>query len=269
MTHYTVMVIVPKEVGLHPDPLRDYLRAVLAPYDENTRVEEYIDVRRSDAPRLYDEEVAKLRGMATMPDRYRVEAVQRDLDKMLTMTAEEWFEDRYEGYPRDAEGNVTSTYNPKSKWDWWCVGGRWGDALTDRDGDGHDILRVGELDYAAAERARKESEGAWVSCMKEKRKIAAEAKRRGEKPDYSFLSFAYGYEEGMTRDDYINRSLTPFATHAVVTKDGEWHEASKMGWWAITYDETEDEATWRTKFKERFIDTADPEDILVVVDCHI
>jgi hypothetical protein len=39
-----------------------------------------------------------------------------------------------------------------------------------------------------------------------------------------------------------------------------------MGWWGISSNE---EADWDKKYKERFIDTANPAWILTIVDCHI
>jgi len=57
-----------------------------------------------------------------------------------------------------------------------------------------------------------------------------------------------------------------FSTFAVITPDGKWYEKGEMGWWACVSNEEEE---WDIKYKERFIDTANPEWILTVVDCHI
>ena len=34
------------------------------------------------------------------------------------------------GYQVDDEGNLLSTYNPDSKWDWYSIGGRWGGVVS-------------------------------------------------------------------------------------------------------------------------------------------
>lgn len=39
------------------------------------------------------------------------------------------------GEPKfDGDGNSWSTYNPRSKWDWWALGGRWPNSLALMDG---------------------------------------------------------------------------------------------------------------------------------------
>ena len=35
----------------------------------------------------------------------------------------------------DEEGNLLSTYNPKSKWDWYEIGGRFSDMIKLKNGD--------------------------------------------------------------------------------------------------------------------------------------
>lgn len=50
--------------------------------------------------------------------------------------------------------------------------------------------------------------------------------------------------------------------------DGEWHEKGTMGWWAMS-DATDDS---RDEFKQHLIaqiEKLDPNDYLVLVDCHI
>jgi len=57
-----------------------------------------------------------------------------------------------------------------------------------------------------------------------------------------------------------------FTTFAVILPDGKWYEKGEMGWWACVSNE---EAEWEEKYKERFLDNADPEWTLTIVDCHI
>jgi hypothetical protein len=69
----------------------------------------------------------------------------------------------------------------------------------------------------------------------------------------------------MTKEEYLNKTSV-FSTFAVITPDGKWYEKGQMGWWAVVSNEEED---WNEKYKERFIDTADSEWTLTIVDCHI
>lgn len=63
--------------------------------------------------------------------------------------------------------------------------------------------------------------------------------------------------------------LDKVVTYAVITPDGKWHAPGEMGWFACS-SETDDEwDDWAKHYKERFIDSADPNMYLILVDCHI
>lgn len=51
------------------------------------------------------------------------------------------------GYKTDKEGNLISTYNPHSKWDWYTEGGRWGGYLPTKYGYNADNCVVGDVDW--------------------------------------------------------------------------------------------------------------------------
>jgi len=42
-----------------------------------------------------------------------------------------------------------------------------------------------------------------------------------------------------------------------------------MGWWGCSSETGEEAKDWEEHFKERFLDGADPDLILTLVDCHI
>lgn len=56
-----------------------------------------------------------------------------------------------------------------------------------------------------------------------------------------------------------------FYTFAVLFPDGTWHEMGKMTPFGIVENEV---AGWAQTYKEKFLDMADPEWILTIVDCH-
>ena len=58
----------------------------------------------------------------------------------------------------------------------------------------------------------------------------------------------------------IDFDSKPFTTFAVLTPDGEWEEQDV--YWGT-------DPNWEKHYKERFIDTAGPDMILTIVDCHI
>ena len=65
------------------------------------------------------------------------------------------------------------------------------------------------------------------------------------------------------------RYCAQFSTYAVVTPDGKWHGKGEMGWFACSSETADEAKDWEEHYKERFIDTADPEWYLTIVDCHI
>lgn len=113
MSHFSVLVIGGK------------IEEQLAPYNENLEVPEYD------------------RGPVTLDDKDRFKDYyvrEYGLDKNLSSA--EFFDQYYPIHGESWDGGRCkkvdgvwrefSTYNPKSKWDWYCEGGRWSDlnALT-------------------------------------------------------------------------------------------------------------------------------------------
>jgi len=97
--------------------------------------------------------------------------------------------------------------------------------------------------------------------IQEREKYWAEA----EGQDDALRYFKYGIKKEVTREEYLKQAQF-FTTFAVILPDGKWYEKGEMGWWACVSNE---EAEWGEKYKERFLDNADPEWILTIVDCHI
>jgi hypothetical protein len=217
MTHYTVMVQIPKD---EIETWEEYVNEVLAPYDENIVVAPYIkwspDIARKDLA----ERIADLRKKVESNDfkLYNIDYCKKELARLEKQTSDEYFKEDIKFYEKDKidkDGNGLSIYNPNSKWDWYETGGRWEGGLKSKTGENVNKLRVRDLDL-----------------------------KRYTKKD-------------------------PFSTFAVITKNGVWHEPARMGWWAVTHDETEPEDVWESKFVKRFVKPLDPEDWIVLVDCHI
>lgn len=103
MSHFTVLVIGPE------------VEAQLAPYDENTSVPEYAseDVSEEDKQSFLEH--------------YRKEHPEYDavpFERMYIAFGKDW---NGMAWRLDGDGiwRNYSTYNPKSKWDWYEIGGRW------------------------------------------------------------------------------------------------------------------------------------------------
>jgi hypothetical protein len=103
MSHFTVLVI-----GENPEDQ-------LAPYCENIEV----------AP--YNKEVVSDEDIQRFMNHYREEKPQdKDLpfEDMYRKYGNDWNSKNWKKGP-DGKYYEVSTYNPESKWDWYCIGGRW------------------------------------------------------------------------------------------------------------------------------------------------
>jgi len=229
MSHYTVAVF--SRPGQDIDEL-------LAPFDENIEVEPYISFTRHEAI-----EYAKL----------HFNTDGKTDDECWQMTAGD--------SATDANGNIMSTYNPKSKWDWYVIGGRFSDKLKLKNGQVADAARVGDLVFESDAKAYEGALRFWDVVVEH------EQQEPGEEY-YALYNGEFYRERYKTRESYA-KCMSSFATYAVVTPDGEWHAPGDMGWFGVS-SETHDAALdWYEHYQERFIDAADPDWILTIVDCHI
>ena len=95
----------------------------LEPYYEGVVVEPYIRYTKEEA-------IAESKTRIKETLEYLEQREPENKEKINKWKSYKTDEDFYEyakkwGYDLDKEGNLISTYNPKSKWDWYVVGGRW------------------------------------------------------------------------------------------------------------------------------------------------
>lgn len=210
MSHFTVLVIMPKDFDADESDAEGDVARLMEPYDEDIEVDEY--QRPCWCIGRAARDAAEVASLATFGD-------IDDMRKQLWDGAEEGIDDpteRFEAFqkkwkaaiePRvafvenfiknspdrdkpvpDCEtcngtGSYASTYNPKSRWDWYEIGGRWDGKLHP---DGKNVFPLTEL-----------------------------------KPGWHVF--------------------------AIVTPDGEWHQEAQMGWWGMTSNEDKD---WPQKMYE-------------------
>lgn len=142
MSHFYTLVILPD--GKFDESA---VGRLLAPYDENLEVPEYD--RRCGCVGGSAETAASNQMQAELGT---WETVRAEFSKRADASEEIWKAEVYK--PRRARkaellaahpdkdkpdpecedcngtGAYRSTYNPKSKWDWWVIGGRWGDVAS-------------------------------------------------------------------------------------------------------------------------------------------
>ena len=115
MSHFTVAVFH------RPD---QDIETLLAPYDENIQVEPYVQFTRQQA----------------------IDYARQHYKSMADASDEACYAYIAEDYKTDAEGNLLSTYNPRSKWDWWSEGGRWDGMLRTAAGE-LNSARIADIDF--------------------------------------------------------------------------------------------------------------------------
>ena len=145
---------------------------MLAPYDENIEMEPYVCLTREQAIAKTRKEIEDYQNSdiwkewARDPETYKkkvrnnafneeiyndhIDYLENKFPKMMNWTDEECYEYQKKFYNEDSidvNGNFLSTYNPKSKWDWYEVGGRWKHSLVGKDGMHNDESYMRNIDW--------------------------------------------------------------------------------------------------------------------------
>jgi hypothetical protein len=222
MTHYSVLVIGPET--------QVELDAALAPFDETIEVDPYIRSTKADQIKtlredivrgvkskvLYDNKLGPYdRPITTLA---HIKWITQTVPMLATASDDELWEyilKEYPGEDRDEHGNVWSTYNPKSQWDWYKVGGRWFNMLK--------IKANVEPTYAGSPAWGLSSEDIDPKGVNIVKKLAD-----------------------------LDLEATP-KTYALLLPNGEWHERGKVGWFKMGSDVTEQDG-WG-QFWETMVDT--------------
>lgn len=252
MSHFSVAVFT--------EPNGATVRELLDPYSENLEVEPYMAMTKEEA----------LAEIALYEEKYPEYKTMTDEEKM-----EDWF-----GYRIfDEDGNPMSTYNPNSKWDWYSIGGRFPGKLKAKDGvhgqgsafqnnprvNGEfDSARVGDIDFSMDMDAYDKAIRYWEVVV-EKQPLKANEK---EEDFHNFYKEEYYREYYKDKETYA-KICASTTTYAVVTPDGVWHQKGEMWWFGMSSETGDESLDWDLHYKERFLDKANPDWILTIVDCHI
>lgn len=213
MSHSTVLVIGPTTI--------EEVELALAPFDENTTVPRYIEATRAEQIADYRKDLAvaaeNLRKYQAGEPPYdqpvnprhirwiEVEAPQADGLSDDQLWEQKIVTDRRE---RDEQGNVWSTWNPKARWDWYVIGGRWDGGLVTTE----PVVEAQRMDPGEYP-------------------VSAMASEHREPCDWRHTNFVPALS-------MLDREQTR-ATLAVLTPDGEWHEGGLVGWFGVVTDETD------------------------------
>ena len=158
----------------------------------------------------------------------------------------------------DTDGEKT-TYNPKSKWDWYSIGGRWS--------DGNNIIQIkdfklyDDLDddtIALYKRAWDSFEGKCELSEEDTKAIFGEFRMWNNK----YYLDRYG-----TCENYI-KAMSSHIPYAFVDANG-WYEKGQMGWFGCD-NATQESIEDYTEFAEKYFTAEENQNKYIVwVDCHI
>lgn len=145
MSHFTVLVLLDNGSDIDFDSITNAISEKLAPYDENLDVEPYDEkcwCVNAEASQYANEQANKLMTWddlrssfsrkhpeASGKERQSLwkEHIQPYLDylELLEKSHEMHQKARHNCEECNGTGIRQTTYNPKSKWDWYSIGGRW------------------------------------------------------------------------------------------------------------------------------------------------
>lgn len=254
MSHFTVCVITKDG---------DYEKA-LAPYDESIEVEPHIRETKAqiiqkvkDRKVRYDKDIARGEKDSWFEEHYG--SINWDDDESIHAAyVEAWKEDE----EFDDEGNELTTYNPKSKWDWYSLGGRWGGTLKLKEGVETDFAQVKDIDFTPNEEAKKHAERFWDINV-----LGKPIESEEEKEKYrTFYNKKYYKNQYGSKKEYV-RCQTELMTYAFIY-EGKWYEPGEMGWFGCS-DATKDSYKEYRKIFREVLAKLSPEDYIAIVDCHI
>lgn len=176
----------------------------------------------------------------------------------------------------EATGKRGYWQNPNAKWDWYVVGGRFRGLLRASRGKRaplgpfergyeypagrYDRARVGDCDFAPDEEAAESARDFWERVV--------EGKGSDEDRPFSFHKPEFYLSRYGDKETFAALQAA-FATRAVLTPGGEWHEPGRTLRWGATSETDEEAVAWERDFVKAFLSTADPNWTATILDCHI
>lgn len=225
-------------------------------YDRNAKVEPYIARTSAEVIETWREYLKGVTVSRSLTQAFFTWGIGRTMDS---------FAQAYYGNSEfDQAGNLISRDNPKGKWTWHILGGRFrGRLIPKKDApgvlgspgmhgnkpereDGVDRIRFGDVNW------QKTNYG-WL--------FANELTARWWNVLHggTNINFEYYMRKYKTREEYVSRNML-FASHKVVTPDGKWHECG---------DSMEAMRDWEKNFWTKFMKDLSLDTLLTVVDCYM
>lgn len=170
-------------------------------------------------------------------------------------------------------GAYTFARNPKAKWDYHIIGGRWDGSLNKNNvkarnnPENHKPCDTckGEK-QVKVENEKSEKFGQMVDCFwcngDGWRVDGAKLEKFWEKDSQNITTVDYVIEARASREP----GKWDYSCFSILTPDGTWHERGRMGWFGCVSDE-KDRELWENAVSERLEENRGKS--LVIVDVHI
>lgn len=143
----------------------------------------------------------------------------------------------------DEKGNAVSTANRNAIFSEYEIGGRYKGTLINRKGTYADISKISDIDWnKTINKSRYRAENNWKDASEYSKQIK-----------WSI----YGIRPEENKEDYINKN-TYSIVDAVIDRDENFIEIDLPS-----------SIDWNEKFKKRFIDNSDKEDLAIILDCSL
>lgn len=283
MSHFSVLVI------------GDNVDEQLAPYNENIEVEPYVEYTKEELIKKWKEEIKEYeRGTYAEylknPEKYieennnidHIKYISEEFPKRLQWTDEEIYKSEIEYYEPEEIGKnweVYSTYNPKSKWDWYEVWGRWIGSLIVKQGIEPEKIKFSRFDNEELiEKITNENRANTalikdIDLVKMKESVIKNLEKRYDevKSNSPYIIFIphteRDYIDTHTKKEYTEKYYPGIFNFSAIVKEWIWHEKETMHMFGVTSNHSEPEA-WN-KQVEKLISNLHPDTRLTVVDCHI
>lgn len=156
MSHFITLVFTKKN-GKSVEEL-------LAPFNENIEYAPYVKYTKKDAVAKIREEIEKYKNTTYTeylkdPKKYKknfgcnkahIHYIEKKFPKIMNWTDEECYREMRERFEEDMikpNGDLLSTYNPNSKWDWYSIGGRWDGWLETLSGQEVNTANLEEINW--------------------------------------------------------------------------------------------------------------------------
>lgn len=188
---------------------------------------------------------------------YLVGVVVNDISEVEDILAP--YDEGLEVEPYTDNDGETTTYNPKSKWDWYQIGGRWGH--KDNVIQIKDFILYENIDDAT----RRLYEEAW-HCFETNTELSEEVLNKLF-DGFNMWKGSYYIKRYGTCDNWIKQN-TSNLPYAFVDANG-WYEKGQMGWFGCD-NATKESIDDYTEFAEKYFTSEENQNKYIVwVDCHI